>query len=331
MANNYATVPAIIPGDLTIAGNLKVQGGQFQLGKLVRKYRIQELANGFFAETVNLDQLAGVQDDPTFQSVRRDAYVTGGLLTISYQAPGVPGFNNIVLQVTASAVQVLIDQLIVGSVVPYLRLAKGSPTGGGVSLNLANDGATRDVTSRTAYAHYFETNPPVTIEYKMLNAAGAAQTMATRSVLFADSTYRGGTGAGGDFTILSRVIRGNVIGANGILQLRVWGSAGTVASGAVTFTAKIGASSFPLQTIGASVNANYCLTFIFAARNAANDQTLVTNAAGSNLGVTSPPVETTVDTTVDQTLTLTAHFNQVTDGVGIFAVECSLLNSWGPL
>ena len=223
------------------------------------------------------------------------------------------------------------DTLQVGAQSPYVRLIKQFPGNGGMTVNLQHDGATRDDPSLFGWGINFGCQWPGSMEVSHETPAGVLTQTACPLVVFSDSTAHNGSGAGGDLAIISRVIRGNTIGPNGMFMLRTWGSIITAASGGVTFNGSFGGVNFPVATVGPSLNSNCAVMFFITNVNATNAQRLATVAAGTNVASSVLASVGAIDTTVDQTLSLSLHFTQPGDNAYMFGVEGVLLNSFGPM
>lgn len=249
MANNYATIPAIIPGNLVVAGNLTVQG----------------------------------------------------------------------------------DELKVGAAFPYARIFKVNAGRGGLSVNLQKDLVTRDDVSKAGYALNYDCAAPGNASTQMENIAGISFGTAQRIVLASRSVPVIGTGAGGDLAVISSLVRGNAIGANGILTLRVWGWFQTIAAGGITFNGSFGGIGIPGPSIAASVTTVFEACYFVANTNSAVSNRMMSAAYGSNIVNTQATVTATVDTTADQFIALTTHFLQATDQGAVLGCEVAVVNSRGPV
>jgi hypothetical protein len=328
MANSYATVPAIIPGDLKVQGNLTVAGSNFLLGKLQRKYRIQEIANGWFDETVNVDRIAATQDDPTSLSEVRWIYPTNGPFNIATQAAGQPTTDNYLLSQAATAFLVFSNELRVGNAIPYARLGNQAGTLAFWSANLQTDLLTRDDTSKAAFGEYFNYLNGITNRSKF-NSAGTSVAGIPGDFWWFDHSTHNITGVTGLQTVASKVVPANTLGPYGGLRLSIRAWITTVASGGVTAAVNFGGSSTPLAVFGAGLSGGGTIDLAIINKGVTNGQAIIIFNAGP-AGLQSGAVGTwALDTTVNQTLTITTTNTLAGDQFATYAIEGQIITASG--
>ncbi len=219
----------------------------------------------------------------------------------------------------------------VGPFVPRLHLFMSAAQAAFMAYNLKPDTATRDQAGTDINYEIF--GPLVSEpQFTIAKGAGASTVMAFKHALFTDYTQHNHTGTVTEDTIYSKVIRGNLLGANGGLRLLLRYQP-TVQGGVnSTLRVKLGATNFANIAIAAARAGIDCmLDIVIANRNAANAQVspLVDAVSG-----TAPTVQTgagAVDTTVDQTLAVTIQNGAAADNQGFQLCAVELINTFGPV
>lgn len=324
MANSYATVPAIIPGDLQVKGNLTVSGPNLTFGRFPRKYRLQEQLNGQFLETVNIDYLNHIQDDASIASTMRVTGVTGVPFAVATQALGVPGTDNYLLQQGGGALQVLVQELRVGSTTPYVRLFNAPPAGAYQSVNVQADGATRDDTTRAGYYQSFDTNQKTVMD-RLYDAAGNSTITTRRRMFWVDESTHHMVGTAGAMTIGTHPIYGNILGAHGLIRLRVTGAWNVTAAGQGGLGINWGGTWAAAITISASTAFNYIAEMMLFNQGVTNQQAFhsVVNYGTAIANVTGQTF--TVDSTANQVLYLQCIMPDTTSSLDTHSIEVELV------
>ncbi len=318
MPNGYATVPSIIPGTLTVNGDLLVNGRTFRLGTGTRKFRIQETTvNLVYQHLANYDGIAGVQDDAAGPTAQVYMDVNSQLCYLGRgPAGGAPSVR--VGTEPGIGLNVLEDLMRLGVATPFVRLFKSAPRVARWTSNLATDLVTRDDVAQAA--SLVQLNPDDdAMNYRSLNSAGAITTEALARVFGLNNTQVTVTGTVAETTVYSKVIRANTLGAHGALAVH-WMLIG-VAQGAIaaSFRLKLGATTLAIFTKAVTDNMfviyhllNRGATNVQDARgHAISDAGTVTSVAGSTGGL---------DTTLDQTLSITIQPGAVGDRWDSFGV-----------
>lgn len=243
----------------------------------------------------------------------------------SYTAiPGIVAGN---LQVSGN-VTIQGDVLRIGSQSPFIRVYKKSQFVGQLSTNIQQDGVTRDDVSHTGIVHGMNTaidGPDLFRE----NTAGNGMDTAYTSVLFSDYTSHVHTGTVTQDTIVSKLVRGGVIGANGALRGRCQFQSTTQGAGSSVIFAKLGVviANFNISAAG-----QYLFEFFLGNRNAQNNSEIwgmLTNlTTGAVVGVAST---TANDNSVDNTFSVALQNANTTDSQTVNEVILFLDNSFGPV
>jgi hypothetical protein len=326
VANSYATVPAIIPGDLKVQGNLTVAGTNFILGKLARKYRIQEIANGWFDETVNLDRIATTQDDATSLSEVRWISPASAPFNIATQAAGQPTTDNYLLSQSATAFLVFSPELRVGAVLPYARVRNSPAQGGAFSVNLQSDGLTRDDATKPGFQFGYNSTANLCQTY-LVDVAGNAYYGDLRRVFWLDHNTYTKTGTTVIQAVTNHTIYGNQLGPWGGVLLRVNGLASTVAGGSVSLYVAWSATNYLVASIPASQsNVSFWFTVLIVNRGATNSQNMYTSSVYAGTALTEPPYTATADTTVNQLLQVSTLNGNVADSVTVSSIEAEFIS-----
>lgn len=271
MSNSYATVPAIIPGDLQVQGNLTVAGGNFILGRLQRKYRIQERGNGNFIETVNVDRNVPAQDDPSSTSQVRQMNPTASPFAVMTQSPGTPATDTSLLYIFSNEFQVFLPSLRVGAATPYVRVMNQPGTIGGWSCNLQNDYATRDNTSLAACSYEYNASQQ-SLQERTVDAAGNGIIANPPRMFWYDHGAKNITGVTGLQTIGSRTIYANELGINGGIYVVMYGLVATGTGGSCGMAWNWGGTSTLFYTIPAVTSSGFVLELWISNQNTLNTQ-----------------------------------------------------------
>lgn len=330
MSNSYATVPAIIPGDLQVQGNLTVSGQKFTLGRFLQKYRIQEVSDGQFRETVNVDRLAATQDEPTYPSQCRWVQPSGAPFQLATAPAGSPMADLMVLALTPTEFQVLTTALRVGAGIPYARIITQTGNGGAFAVNLQSDFATRDDTSKSGLAYWWNASNKQ-LQTLTVDAAGNSMWGDLPRIFWLDHAYHSIQGPIGQQNVISKTIYGNQLGPFGAAYLRLMGSVITSSTGTAKIGFNFGAGHLDLLTFPANTNANYIFHVWLSNMGITNQQYCwwfgnynATAVANANVGLGQ-------DTTANQTLTYTINNSDATTQTVLDCLEAEFISRGSPL
>jgi hypothetical protein len=329
MANSYTSVPNIIPGNLQVQGNLTVAGSQIKLGALARKYRIQEVANGSFVESVNLDRLAVAQDDATSLSQVRQIIPVTTPFTIATQAAGVPATDNFQLSDNGTQFLVYMDELRVGAATPYARIMRQSTLTSSFSGNLQKDLVTRDDVTKYGYALTYNQGAQV-LSSRVINLAGVANISAIPICIWADYAGHTFTGSTVVQSVSGHTIRAGTLAATSGVYIRLRGSVITVAGGSMTVALYFGAAGIASCAIGASLNGRFVVDAIMINRGATNSQlcAFATQTPGQPVALGADSAA--VDSTIDQTVAVQSQAGNVGDTVTFDIIDATLITNFTP-
>lgn len=324
MSNSYATVPAIIPGNLRVQGNLTVSGSQFILGQLAKKYRLQEMGLGNFVETVNLDRIAVKQDDATQTSQTRTIQPSANPFSLATEAAGIPGTDQPLLVLTPTAFQALVAELRLGPVIPYVRLIQTGQGVGYWSVNLQSDGLTHDDATKSAFFLRYDC-PNMMLASAIRTAGNNLIDMRPPQVFWYDNTFRHYTGVVGPQTVSTRSIYAGVLGTYGALILRITGMVTVSATGTIQLNGVWGGNTQLIQSFPANTNAYFWAHLLLTAEQTTGNQWL--QAWGVIGGVTSTQNTTSVnvDTTITQQLAVQVNASDTSSIVNIYTIQGELI------
>jgi hypothetical protein len=324
MANNYATVPAIIPGDLTIQGNLTVGGPMFTFGRFPRKYRIYEINNGDFATSVNYDTAHTAKDDNSVQSIHFQMLIDQPFLALGWTNSGAGQSPNYRIYDAGGPFLIQADEVRFGTAAPFSRLW-GNPGAASVySVNLQTDNATRDDATQAGYSKTFNSqNLQLTDSYA--DKAGKQYAFAPRRVFWSDHTTHTLTGAAGLRTIATRTVYANQLGISGLLILTVIGNVTVSAGATVTLSISFGASSYTLVTFPASTSAGFVARFVIQNNGSLNSNTTSGCVIYGAAVVQNGGQLFSVDTSVDQALTIQSNATDSGSTVSVYGIEAEFL------
>lgn len=316
MGNSYSSSPAIIPGNLTVTGNLSVLGAQFQLGANPRKYRIQENSNGVFTETVNLDAIGVAQDDTSASSIKRLASGTGSQHQLIFQAANQPGTDRSLLLVNNGNCQLNQDEIRVGAGAPYVRVLKPSAVKAGVSVNLGKDLLTQDDAAKLSWWQGQDTSSGLLTGGFLDPAVGVSFFTPgnTRSPCGADVVA---TGTVTETAIVTLPAMKGWAGFFGSIFIRLFFDVTTVAGGGVTARVYYGSGGNTVMTIPASVTAKGRLDVLIMEKGANNQQVLCASAFYPGAAEQITTLALAVDNTVGQQIKFTCQNANISDSITI--------------
>ena len=329
MANNYATVPAIIPGDLAVQVNLTVSGPNFTFGRLQRKFRIQETANGRFYLTVNYDRLGNATDDATCPKVQYGMLADLVEHYFLQQAAGVPQPDVPQFAAIGPSFSVTGNELRLGAATPYVRLYNTPGVAGFWSVNLQTDSTTRDDTTKPGFYQAFNpSQSALTLAVK--DVAGNVINADLRRVFWHDTTLHNITGVTGPQTIASKTIYGNELGPFGSILLRATGQASNTTTGTQTLNIVWGGTTINVLSFVANLSlTSWWAEILIPNVNVTNAQRVCV-AGGINGGAYCPGVASVaIDTTVNQVLTLQSSPTDVGNVMYVMAIEAAFLSRTG--
>lgn len=327
MANSYTAIPNIVPGNLTVNGNLKVSGGQIALGKFQRQYRIQEMANGQFVETVNLDRIAATQDDPTNGSLTRLIYAVTNPLAIATEAAGAPTTDTWLLQQSPGEFWLWSNSVRVGSAPPYARLQKYG-NAAVLSANLQADLATRDVTANSGYALQVDSAGQAAA-FRIVNVAGTAYMTSASLCIWADQNQHTISGVTGNQVITSHLLRANALGPQSAVMLIIAGNYTTGVGSGINVFLNWGATNFNILTFPASTSNTFRIALLINNLNSASVQNVSSVTTYSNVVNTPAVIPGSVNTALDTTFTLYSTTTNAPDTITVFSIDGYILNTWG--
>jgi hypothetical protein len=255
MPNSYSTVPAIIPGNLTVQGTLLSSGAISSQGGTVGA------------------------DTATANSAR------------------------------------------------HTRIIAGTGVNDALTFNLQSDLVTRDAVTIAAFALYDELATQ-TLRLRLVNAVGNAMDTALEATLLSVSAPVA-NGGNVEATLYSKLIRGGIIGNNGIVLLRFAINPSVQGGVATTVRVKLGAVTLWSYTYAA-------LTTSFGELFFCNENAAATNHTVARSLVAAAPSAVTVanagvDTSVDQALAVTVQGGAGTDAWAGVMCHAALLNTFGPV
>jgi hypothetical protein len=220
------------------------------------------------------------------------------------------------------------DQVRIGAAAPFMRIGKDAASAGSVLFNVGFDQATLD--SGAITGHQLQFNQGVNgILPKKYNTAAAQQAMALLTAIFTDNTQHVHTGDITKDSIVTKVIRGGLIGANGGISGRVQFFASTQGAGSSQIFADLGGN---IANMSFSTAGQYEFEFHLANRNAQNSAILWGKLTNFTAGTVTGVVNTSAnDLSVDQTLTIFLQNANNTDSQTVNHVLVTLDNSFGPV
>lgn len=317
-----------IAGGARVQGNLNVDGPALKFGSNTRKWRVQEIANGIFYLTVNLDRLGAAQDDAASPSMLHSMSSTAPFWEWDFEPAGSPLADTVMQKLTTGSLQVLLDELRLGAASPYARLMKNTSGDVAVTRNLQTDSATRDDAGAAASGFGLSINAAAPF-VRLLNAAGNVVNDAFPLALFTDYTAHAHTGTVTEDTIYSKLIRGGMIGANGGLLIRMGANVTAQGAGSTTVRIKLGGTALTLTGITATGTHHWDLAV--CNRNAQNSQVTELVVIVSTSVLATAQGTGAIDTSVDQTLSVTVQNANAADAQTFNVIEVHLLNSFGPV
>lgn len=328
MANSYTTVPAIIPGNVQIGGNLTVGGSTFKLGSNPRKYRIQEVGNGQFSETVNLDATVPLQDDASSPSQKRTILPLNDFLRVESQPAGSPNSNTLLMQLFNNALVVWTNELRVGGSFPYVRLVSTAPNLGFFSVNMQADRLTRDDATQSGFSTAWQGNVNQ-ITDAVTDAAGNHFNLVEDRVFWLDQTNHHITGSTTLQTVATKTILGNMLGAFGAIRLLLLGYFGTTASGWVNLAVNFGGTNLPVQTFPANTAQSYVSEIFIRNWGATNSQIVTVRTQFGTTPLIVVDVSLALDTTINQALLVTTQAGNVADTIDVRTIQGAFWNYSG--
>ncbi len=218
--------------------------------------------------------------------------------------------------------------LTVGSFTEKLRLAVDSANQAKLSWNQQGGGATRDNAAKLAQAFFLGSGAGLP-DFELQNSAGNTTDTALPTTIFTDYTNHQNTGNTTENTIYSKVIRANLIGANGALRIRLRVLANPDAGAGTTLRLKLGGTTLSNPSFVGVSQLDY--EFIVANRNSASSQWIGTRTLSSTGAVVVTQGVSAVNTAADQTLTITLQSGNAADVQNADFCTIELMNTYGPV
>ncbi len=310
MANNYAVVANIFPGNVTIVGNLTVSGRTIRLGPGPRFARIQNLPNNQVIISENEDAIAITQDDGVFPGWVIGTGSGFDQAQMQRTPPGLPAAFNTRLLVNDTELQGVVAVLRLGAASPFVRLYKRTAGQLGLSYNLASDEATRDNGAGLACMLFGEPGP-VAFSQLLINPAGGSRLARVDGTIAQDGTAVTVTGTVAETTTRSKVIPGNTLGADGALLVEL--NMHAVTQGGVSTVVRVKLGGIIVGQAGHTATGQYRIFFELWNANATNAQEGWFWELKDNSFPGGARIVAALDTTLDQTLSVTIQPGAATD------------------
>ncbi len=311
MPNSYTAVPNILPGNVTIGGNLTVQGSTIKLGAGPRFTRLQDNLGREWDLSHNQDVVNGVVDDGGFGTIRTRGLEDVGDGRLEHLVgSGVPALT-LGFRWIAGELDVGADLIRIGAASPFVRVLKDVSLRLALSRNLGPDFITRDDAAASALM-LFTTVGPEQLALRYVNAAGVSTDDILAQIFALNYTGATVTGVTTETTVFSKVIGANTLGAFGGFVINWVVSASAQGATATTLRIKLGATVIEFLTHAAVEEIQ--MRMVLANLGLTNSQ--YHYMLGFRSSVTSVSIgaaTTAVDTTVDQTLSCTIQPGATTD------------------
>lgn len=325
MANSYTAIPNIVPGNLTVNGNLKVSGGQIAVGKFPQQYRIQEMGNGWFVETVNIDRNLAAQDDPTAMSEVRVIRPSTAPFNLITQPAGVPTTDSVLISQNPNQLAVFSQELRVGAATPFVRLVNSPGTGGWFTVNLGPDLATRDDITKVGQQMGYNLGVG-SVSTATVDTAGHTYVGDLRRVFWLDHSGYVKTGSTTLQAIATKTVYGNQLSNDGGIFIRVHGIAATVAGGGVTIFVVWGGTSYGALAIPASLaSAGWIVEAVILNRGSTNAQVFQGYGGVAGTATFGGMIVTGIDSTLNQNLTINTQNLNPSDSVTVYSIEAEFM------
>lgn len=196
-------------------------------------------------------------------------------------------------------------------------------------VNLNTDGAARSNLTKPAWALGFDPNTGIS-KHRLLNAAGNPMDVAARLNLLTDPAQHAHTGTVTEDTIYTKLIRGGIIGANGVLELHV--QLRTTVQGATATLVRVNANGlFQITAASFTTVTNSDILVRLINQNSVALQHVYARNIASGANPLIADIARAIDFSVDQTITVTIQNGTSTDNQFLEFGSIDLVNSFGPV
>jgi hypothetical protein len=221
------------------------------------------------------------------------------------------------------------DVIRIGAAVPFVRIGKDAGGNRMFSHNIGADNATIDTGAFAALRNTWATGNAGDL-LERTDTLGNKQVFAPTETVWSDFVAHGHTTGTALDTVISKVLRGGTMGANGGLFGRLIWSSNVQGAPVTTVQISLGGVAFGLKTFNTADT--WFMDFSLVNRNnassqLANSKTFAVGAAVESATQSTPAI----NTAADQTLAVQIQNGTGTDSQTVGLVLVQLVNTFGPV
>lgn len=216
----------------------------------------------------------------------------------------------------------------VGSGRTTTHLATSGTNYGGVFVNVAQDGVTRDNTLFPAWMYTYDpTNSKLSM--RMINAAGSAMDVAPRLTVAALGSQITTTGIVASIAQYGATLRANVMGAHGGLRMRAVFTVNALVSASIPLNIQLGGVT--IVSVALNATGLWAIEALVLNQALTNSQRGVLWVYRNGVAPALSVGTSAVDTTADQAFQAVAVMGNVGDSITANHGETEFLNTFGPV